>query len=469
MSNTVVDYGQAVIDQYEQYQQRGIKPDGLVRRFCYMSFLEQDRWMELPIVNINTTEADLPPRYQSKISLPTGIVLEKHGLYRLSMVLRSLLPYHKTTTTGLLLQYCTELLWEAQIIQPIGPNVELNGTEPSMFPPALFVDTTTTTQNKNDAVIMVPEVNPTLVQQIEHEQQRQLQASSHLDIPPWVTVKNSQLGPQQQTHRNDVVGMLPSRSNNIMNEAENHNQQLQQEPQQPEKQIVTFVVPTATRPNGIKNQYVTYSLNQLFPLIRRDFKREDGKFHASVLLVVCGNTQDDLDDHEAGLWEYYGPEIKEGILEIVATNLDTYPTLHNLPDNYGDPENRLRWRSKQNLDISSSFFAAKGRSEYLMLLEDDTGYRDKFTPTLKAIIQADKRQEATLAPDPTIVSKIVPEMPVDDFREHTFAQVHFGFGYSGLLIHDDDALVYGVLHYVLMDEKPCDLLYRKFRIVCFES
>ena len=62
-----------------------------------------------------------------------------------------------------------------------------------------------------------------------------------------------------------------------------------------------------------------------------------------------------------------------------------------------------------------------------------------------------------------------PEMPVDDFREHTFAQVHFGFGYSGLLIHDDDALVYGVLHYVLMDEKPCDLLYRKFRIVCFES
>ena len=93
-----------------------------------------------------------------------------------------------------------------------------------------------------------------------------------------------------------------------------------------------------------------------------------------------------------------------------------------------------------------------------MLLEDDTGYRDGFTKTLKAIIAADKKQEDAWVPNPAI-SKVVSAPPQDDFRQHNFAQIHFGFGYSGVLIHDDDALVYGVLHYVMMDEKPCDLFY----------
>lgn len=181
---------------------------------------------------------------------------------------------------------------------------------------------------------------------------------------------------------------------------------------------------------------------------------KDGKFQANVLLVICGNTQEELDDHQNGIYYYYGPEIKEGILEVVATNLETYPSLHNIPNNYNDPENRLRWRSKQNLDISSSFFAAKGKSEYIMLLEDDTGYRDSFTPTLKAMIDANQQQEKMLVPTDTGFGPFE-----DDYRQHAWAQVHFGFGYSGVLIHDDDALVYATLHYVLMDEKPCDLLY----------
>lgn len=431
-----VDYGQKIVEQYELSQLRPQK-DLLVRRFCYMSFMEQDQWLQLPTGNL--TIDDAPPRYQSKLDLPTGIVMEQHGLYRFSMVLRSLLPYHKTTPTGLMMQYCKELLWESQIVQPIGPNIDLNGTEESEFPPALWYDATTQKDKKAD-LIAAPEVNPTLVQQIEHEQQRQQQTSSHLRVPPWVTVDNSQLGPQRDVTFNDVVE-VPRRNDTAL-----------------PKQKVTFVVPSATRPNGIKNQYVTFSLNQLFPLIRRDFLKADGSFDASVLLVICGNTQDELDDHQNGLLEYYGPEIKEGIVKIVSTNLETYPTLHNLPDNYGDPENRLRWRSKQNLDISSSFFAAKGKSEYVMLLEDDTGYRDKFTTTLKAMLNADTRNEESSTTNKAIALDAAAAHK-ETFRKHDFAQIHFGFGYSGVLIHDDDVLVYAVMHYVLMDEKPCDLLY----------
>jgi len=466
------DYGFAIVEQYEHFRQRR-DTDHLIHRVCYMSFLQQDAWMELPRL-ANYTEADLPPRHQTKLILPTGIVLEKHGLYRLSMVLRSLLPYHKDTTTQLLLKYCTELLWEAQIVQPLGdgvfqqwfqhqqgveqkrkefnitlnPNITENKWEQDFFPPAIFTDHSHT---NGGGSLELPPLSPEIVQEQLQSLQQQQEALQQMPtgIPPWVTMDNSQLGPQRNTNPASLL-QLPADT-----------------PVQHKQRLITFVVPTATRPNNIKNQYVIFSLNKLFPLIRRDFKTNHD-FDATVLLVVCGNTQDELDDHQKGLWEYYGPEIKEGILEIVSTNLETYPSLHNLPNNYNDPENRLRWRSKQNLDISSSFFAAKGKSKYIMLLEDDTGYRDGFTPTLKNMLQADAAQEAALQPDlniapigveAAVAARDTKAFYADDFKQHVFAQIHFGFGYSGVLIHDDDALVYAVLHYVLMDEKPCDLLY----------
>ncbi|CAB9496608.1 Alpha-1,3-mannosyl-glycoprotein 4-beta-N-acetylglucosaminyltransferase C [Seminavis robusta] len=433
-----LDYGLALIQQYENFQQR-LSHDLLVHRFCYMSFLQEDTWFELPPPN--ATSDQIPPRYQDKLQLPTGILMERHGLYRMSMILRSLLPYHKHSTAGLVQKYCNDLLWQAQILQPVGAaQLNLTTLEEATFPPVLWID--------QDDTSVQPEL-PQYKNALQQEQLRQFEAyvaaTASWTIPEWVTVDNRQIGPQR------AEAVLPADLIQLPNQPQ------AAPPQQPKRKI-TFLVPTSTRPNGIKNLYVTQSLNQLFPLIRRDLRDPDtGKLQAAVLLVICGNTQDELDDHQDGLWEYYGPEIKEGILEIVSTNLETYPSLHDLPNNYNDNEARLRWRSKQNLDISSSFFAAKGRSEYIMLLEDDTGYRDKFTPTLKAMMQADQRQEAVYVPDPKVTGITVP--PEQDYWQHTFAQVHFGFGYSGVLIHDDDALVYAVVHYVLMDEKPCDLMF----------
>ena len=40
-----------------------------------------------------------------------------------------------------------------------------------------------------------------------------------------------------------------------------------------------------------------------------------------------------------------------------------------------------------------------------------------------------------------------------------WSQVRFSFGYSGVLIHDEDAFVFAMLHFLLYQEKPCDLLF----------
>ena len=40
-----------------------------------------------------------------------------------------------------------------------------------------------------------------------------------------------------------------------------------------------------------------------------------------------------------------------------------------------------------------------------------------------------------------------------------WSQMRFSFGHSGVLIHDEDAFVFAMMHYLLYQEKPCDLLF----------
>lgn len=40
-----------------------------------------------------------------------------------------------------------------------------------------------------------------------------------------------------------------------------------------------------------------------------------------------------------------------------------------------------------------------------------------------------------------------------------WSQGRFSFGYSGVLVHDEDAFVFAMMHFLLYQEKPCDLLF----------
>jgi hypothetical protein len=46
-----------------------------------------------------------------------------------------------------------------------------------------------------------------------------------------------------------------------------------------------------------------------------------------------------------------------------------------------------------------------------------------------------------------------------------WSQIRFSFGYSGVMIHDEDAYVFGMLHLLLHQEKPCDLLFEIANVV----
>jgi N-Acetylglucosaminyltransferase-IV (GnT-IV) conserved region len=65
-----------------------------------------------------------------------------------------------------------------------------------------------------------------------------------------------------------------------------------------------------------------------------------------------------------------------------------------------------------------------------------------------------------------IVYHDVQEPAVTDLgHREIWSQIRFSFGYSGVLIHDEDAYVFGMLHFLLYQEKPCDLLVQIANVV----
>uniref|UniRef100_A0A669P4F8 MGAT4 family member D n=1 Tax=Phasianus colchicus TaxID=9054 RepID=A0A669P4F8_PHACC len=64
-------------------------------------------------------------------------------------------------------------------------------------------------------------------------------------------------------------------------------------------------------------------------------------------------------------------EVQSGVLEIISPPASYYPDLSNLRKSFGDSEDRVRWRTKQNLDYSFLMLYAQPKGTFYLQLEDD--------------------------------------------------------------------------------------------------
>jgi N-Acetylglucosaminyltransferase-IV (GnT-IV) conserved region len=202
---------------------------------------------------------------------------------------------------------------------------------------------------------------------------------------------------------------------------------------------IVFGVATMPRPNNTTN-YLEQFMMEIFSAPTSDTTVGYRTYQALVVLLVSGNSLDDVARHRQFLETQYGDSIARGIVKLVDAPFETYQlhTLRNsLPD---DPPDRRYWRSKQNLDIAATLHATAGLSDYVMLLEDDTGFQPGFAADLKSFMETSSQQG---------------EQP---FGIPRWAAVEYGFGYSGMLLHSSDIFVYEQLHRTFYDEKPCDHL-----------
>ncbi|KAK3099227.1 hypothetical protein FSP39_001257, partial [Pinctada imbricata] len=79
--------------------------------------------------------------------------------------------------------------------------------------------------------------------------------------------------------------------------------------------------------------------------------------------------------------------IQSGLLEVIAPSPDFYPNLDDIPQTYGDTKDRVKWRTKQNLDFSFLMLYARSRGMYYVQLEDDVIAKPGFFTIMKTFAE----------------------------------------------------------------------------------
>ncbi|CAN9498999.1 unnamed protein product [Ophioblennius macclurei] len=134
----------------------------------------------------------------------------------------------------------------------------------------------------------------------------------------------------------------------------------------------------------------------------------------------------------------FAHHIIAGRLLVIQAPEDFYPSLDGLKRNYNDPDDRVRFRSKQNVDYAFLLNFCTNLSHFYMMLEDDVRCSRNFLTALKKVITS---------------------------REGSYwVMLEFSkLGYIGKLYHSKD--LPRLAHFLLMfyQEMPCDWLLIHFR------
>ncbi|KAM8972993.1 alpha-1,3-mannosyl-glycoprotein 4-beta-N-acetylglucosaminyltransferase C [Pelodytes ibericus] len=134
----------------------------------------------------------------------------------------------------------------------------------------------------------------------------------------------------------------------------------------------------------------------------------------------------------------FSHHIIAGRLTIIHTPVEFYPNLEGLKRNYNDPDDRVKFRSKQNVDYAFLLNFCANLSEYYVMLEDDVRCSRNFLAAIKKVINS--RQGSS------------------------WVTLEFSkLGYIGKLYHSHD--LPRLAHFLLMfyQEMPCDWLLIHFR------
>ncbi|KAE8615301.1 hypothetical protein XENTR_v10008472 [Xenopus tropicalis] len=180
--------------------------------------------------------------------------------------------------------------------------------------------------------------------------------------------------------------------------------------------------------------------NYLLETIKSIFEQSSYEELKEIMVVVhlaefdstwCENIVQDIS-------RKFSHHIIAGKLTIIHTPVEFYPMLEGLKRNYNDPDDRVKFRSKQNVDYAFLLNFCANLSDYYVMLEDDVRCSRNFLTTIKKVITSRKGSNwVTLE-----FSKL---------------------GYIGKLYHSHD--LPRLAHFLLMfyQEMPCDWLLIHFR------
>uniref|UniRef100_A0A8C5PXB5 Alpha-1,3-mannosyl-glycoprotein 4-beta-N-acetylglucosaminyltransferase C n=1 Tax=Leptobrachium leishanense TaxID=445787 RepID=A0A8C5PXB5_9ANUR len=184
----------------------------------------------------------------------------------------------------------------------------------------------------------------------------------------------------------------------------------------------------------VKRKKENYLLNTVHSIFNHSSKEELDQL---VVVVYLANSQHTLNKETAEeLNHSFQLDVKAGRLVVISSPTRAYPTLEGLKRNYNDSPDRVKFRSKQNIDYAFLVNFCANLSHYYIMLEDDITCANNFLTSIKSNIESQK------APWTTI----------------TYSTL----GYIGKLYHNADLSKLARFLLLFYDEMPCDWLLDLF-------
>ena len=85
--------------------------------------------------------------------------------------------------------------------------------------------------------------------------------------------------------------------------------------------------------------------------------------------------------------------VESGLIEVISPSAEFYPNLDDIPLTYGDTPERVKWRTKQNLDFSFLMLYARTRGIYYVQLEDDVLAKPGYLTIMKTYAQQQSQKD----------------------------------------------------------------------------
>ena len=116
----------------------------------------------------------------------------------------------------------------------------------------------------------------------------------------------------------------------------------------------------------------------------------------TLIVVFIGETDlDYVHDIAKQIQLRFGEYCDNGIIEVISPPVSYYPNMDKLRITLNDPMERVKWRSKQNLDFAFLMAYAQIKATFYVQLEDDILAKRGFISIMKqfAVAKTAKQEQ----------------------------------------------------------------------------
>ncbi|XP_028816029.1 alpha-1,3-mannosyl-glycoprotein 4-beta-N-acetylglucosaminyltransferase B isoform X2 [Denticeps clupeoides] len=132
----------------------------------------------------------------------------------------------------------------------------------------------------------------------------------------------------------------------------------------------------------VQRQKDSYLVNTVGSLLF-DLSSQD-KADMVIIIFVAESNMSFVKSVVQTLQKNFPDDVKSGLLEVIAPSPHFYPDFTQLKSTFGDTQDRVKWRTKQNLDYSFLMLYAQPKAIFYVQLEDDIVARPGYSKVMKS-------------------------------------------------------------------------------------